>query len=280
MKTINSPEIDKWAIGFEIYNSKKQSIKAIVKSNFSTIRERYDYYTNQFNQIYLLNPLSLTTDQKKAFLSFYSSSTIPLSKLKTEIFKNNISELHNICPYCGIGQPETIDHYLPQEDYPEFCVLPMNLIPCCHKCNNKKDRNWKAFNNNRDILNFYHDSFFGNQFLFVKYEIVDNVPIINFYLEKSGTISDDEFEIVTNHFQNINLITIYNDKYDVIITDLKRDILSGINTGLDDNTIKQMLLNKATIEESDFGINHWRTILKRKVASDSTLYNSIKNSPR
>ena len=42
------------------------------------------------------------------------------------------------CPYCGQRDVGTLDHYLPQGSFPEFSVLPSNLIPCCRDCNHEK----------------------------------------------------------------------------------------------------------------------------------------------
>ncbi len=39
------------------------------------------------------------------------------------------------CPMCGSQHPGTIDHYLPRERFPEFSILPCNLIPACPHCN-------------------------------------------------------------------------------------------------------------------------------------------------
>jgi hypothetical protein len=42
------------------------------------------------------------------------------------------------CPYCGFGHVSTLDHFLPKARYPEFAVLPTNLVPCCGDCNHGK----------------------------------------------------------------------------------------------------------------------------------------------
>ncbi len=46
------------------------------------------------------------------------------------------------CPMCGSQHPGTLDHYLPRESFPEFSILPCNLIPACPHCNSgvKKGR--------------------------------------------------------------------------------------------------------------------------------------------
>ncbi len=43
---------------------------------------------------------------------------------------------------CSIGYVSELDHYLPKsvaKGFPELAILPLNLIPCCHYCNNTKE---------------------------------------------------------------------------------------------------------------------------------------------
>lgn len=42
------------------------------------------------------------------------------------------------CPYCGFGHAETLDHFLSKAHYPQFSVLPINLVPACMRCNKGK----------------------------------------------------------------------------------------------------------------------------------------------
>lgn len=43
-----------------------------------------------------------------------------------------------ICPFCGFGHVSTLDHFAPKSRYPEFSVLPINLVPSCSDCNKGK----------------------------------------------------------------------------------------------------------------------------------------------
>ena len=43
------------------------------------------------------------------------------------------------CPYCSDREPETLDHFLPKAQFSEATVLAVNLVPCCHSCNSKKN---------------------------------------------------------------------------------------------------------------------------------------------
>ncbi len=42
---------------------------------------------------------------------------------------------HSNCPYCGLGQVFTLDHFLAKSRYPQFSVLCENLVACCETCN-------------------------------------------------------------------------------------------------------------------------------------------------
>lgn len=43
------------------------------------------------------------------------------------------------CPSCGEdGNPDTLDHYLPKDIYPEYSILTKNLTPMCFKCQIRK----------------------------------------------------------------------------------------------------------------------------------------------
>lgn len=45
---------------------------------------------------------------------------------------------NNRCPLCGVGNVAHCDHHLPQSRYPNLAILPINLVPACHFCNDKK----------------------------------------------------------------------------------------------------------------------------------------------
>jgi len=63
-----------------------------------------------------------------------------------------------LCPYCGYNSPNTLDHFLPKDIYPEFSMYGKNLIPACGDCNNRKGVNvWK--DGQRQFINPYCDAF-------------------------------------------------------------------------------------------------------------------------
>ena len=51
---------------------------------------------------------------------------------------------NNRCPLCGVGSVAHCDHHLPKSRYPDLSILPSNLVPACHFCNDKKRAKYPA----------------------------------------------------------------------------------------------------------------------------------------
>lgn len=39
-----------------------------------------------------------------------------------------------LCPLCAHRDVEALDHQLPNSKYPLLSVVPVNLVPACHRC--------------------------------------------------------------------------------------------------------------------------------------------------
>ena len=54
-----------------------------------------------------------------------------------------LSKLGGFCAYCGVDNPVTIDHVIPQCRAPNLKHYWGNLVPSCPSCNGaKSDRDW------------------------------------------------------------------------------------------------------------------------------------------
>lgn len=52
-----------------------------------------------------------------------------------------------ICPYCSMGEVQsggTLDHFLPKEQFFQLAATPINLVPCCSRCNTNKGETYKS----------------------------------------------------------------------------------------------------------------------------------------
>lgn len=76
-----------------------------------------------------------------------------------------------LCPTCGEdGTPNTLDHYLPKQIYPEFSITACNLVPMCDICQGKKLALTVNAANQRLFLHPYFDQFIEQQILHLDIE--------------------------------------------------------------------------------------------------------------
>lgn len=76
---------------------------------------------------------------------------------------------HNLleCPSCGYPtEPDTLDHFLPKEDWPEYAIFPNNLVPQCRGCAPVKGQRYYCTTENSALfLNpIYSDALASVQF--------------------------------------------------------------------------------------------------------------------
>lgn len=111
-----------------------------------TIEQRYREYaglTGDFSMIREHTP-EFSPAQSDALKKCYGTSSAPLAGLKEEILESQDLLTRACCQHCGLNGPDTFDHYLPQESFPEFAVHPHNIVPCCNECNrNRSYRPWR-----------------------------------------------------------------------------------------------------------------------------------------
>lgn len=61
------------------------------------------------------------------------------------------------CPLCGVGTVAVLDHHLPKAKYPDLSVVPANLVPACHFCNDTKKARFPA-SAGQQTLHPYYDA--------------------------------------------------------------------------------------------------------------------------
>jgi len=83
---------------------------------------------------------NLTSAQKERFIKLYRSGA-----LVPEFVRHKLLGLRNVncCPYCGMRANVTVDHYLPKDEFPQFSMLGMNLVPACSDCQNSRHKGSK-----------------------------------------------------------------------------------------------------------------------------------------
>lgn len=191
----------------------------------------------------------------------YNVATQPLKELKQAIIKAQPKRLLKYCPMCGTTLPGTFDHYMPAVNFPEFAVHPLNLVPCCAKCNSTKDDGWLCAAGKRQFLHAYTDQIPYLQFVAVTLHEnqARNAVGAAFSLHRPAGLADEQWDLIDSHFRRLKLI----DRYDERGNDEVAEILSDCGTFLElgGQKVREFLRKRAEDRSTVYGRNHWIAVL-------------------
>lgn len=127
----------------------------------STIVAAYAQYAAGSGNPHLVAPAQITPLIGDILRDYYASS-------KAKVL-DYIEVIHNgrkakVCAMCGSFGSETLDHLLPQANYPEFAILSANLVPAC-PCNVQRGNTVKGQQISQRVLHPYFDSVLSERLL-------------------------------------------------------------------------------------------------------------------
>lgn len=267
MQNLKIPEMKAKDVLESIIKRKHEPRKSILKSIKTDLLERFQIYEENKESLENINEYKgINEEQKEALLDCYKRS----GYLENSVIQKSIKDIQEAhhkekCPYCRINTPNTIDHYLPKDDFPEFAFLPINLIPCCSICNERKGTRWKD-DNSRFFLNYYFDKITQDKFLYINLEYKkDNLKFtssINYYLDVANIDDDHNSDIIISHFDKLNLL----ERYDKLIMEEISNIYTMIikNNYPIDNYRITIDMQYNTFKDV-YGENHWKTALYKAI---------------
>lgn len=263
-----------------IMEEKNDPGKTTLLAIYDTVANRYDRYLSNFDTVGSISasPFSgmAQKDTRDALVSCYNIRTATFKTVRGQIFKNQPEPIKTLCPYCLLNWPETLDHYIGKTAFPEFSILCKNLIPCCGNCNKKKDEKWRA-NGQRRIIHFYNDNFLEHRFLHARllYPAGGGAPVIDYYLEKPAAMTNEQFQIVEWHFEDLDLLSKYNAR---AITTLatQYDNMRKLNLAhIPQETIRQILLNDFGGYAEKVCPNYYIAVIYETLANDPNFLASL-----
>jgi hypothetical protein len=258
----------------DIISSKKDiAVTNYLESIKKHLTKRYLEYEENFNKISLTKLSNSIVKSDNRILSCYTSGGRNITSIKQHIKQLQDKFSNEKCMYCQIKDPDSFDHYLPKDDYPEFCALALNLIPCCITCNKKKDVYWKE-NGETGIINFYIDALPINQILFVEIKIsgrTDNTPTAVYFIKNNSNVDAKTFKIFTRHYNRLNLLERYNEKSDSAISELKRT-LNSYGRSLSQSNAMKATLEYANQLNDDYGVNYWKSVFFKELSTKEEFF--------
>ena len=221
----------------------------------------YNNYENAVNHasVHNLEPHGFVDLEKEHLNKLYKSDCDIAQKIRQHhsTFTSTKKRVyHNKCPYCTLSEPDTIEHILPKERYPEFAIHLYNLIPCCSKCNRHKSEAVRDNSEHPYIINFYYHDPEYCQFLEANCSIDSNkYPSFKYRLAFPENADPTLAAIVTNHFNRLHLIKRYDEEVIKNYSEIELTIKT-VCKGKSLNDALQYLKDYLSNINNDYGLNH------------------------
>ncbi|OCL99589.1 hypothetical protein AAX29_00634 [Aliarcobacter thereius] len=277
---IDIPNINDIQLLSTIIQERLSGSNANYFSNYqSNWLSRYnEYITNSGNPENILDS-NIATEHKNKFINLYEKKP---NSIGIEIIKPLNKHELSLCPFCSeAGKPNTLDHFLPKNTYPEFSILSKNLVPACDACQKINAKGSKVFNlkGKRLFLHPYYDIPLDIEIFKIKilkpfetghkYKLFINKDLLDKNLRK----------IAIRHIRTLNIHNRFKEFYSkeyLRKKDLIKDIIN-ICTITELSKVKE-IVNSFYLKEKSVGINYWDTIIYKAFLDNDELLEFILNS--
>ena len=227
-------------------------VKTTLQKLLPKIKSRYsDYAQIELNSRIVSDIFS--EEEQVSLRNLYSSKTKTAKKIVETISKIQLLTQAGYCVSCGIGEADQIDHFLPQEHFPEYTILHKNLAPICGTCNEIKGDNIPGVA--KDYIHPMFDKLPDEPFLSCTINYSDHIPKSQFLL-----IGKFHNTRVASHFNDFNLgqrLSKKSTQYFVQIMAYKKEL--GVDFATEEIA--------RDIEKIGvcFGTNYWKYILCKEM---------------
>jgi hypothetical protein len=243
----------------KIVECKQAPRRGILEALSPRVRQRYASYVTARRSAETLGAEEYNNEQIEALKHCYKPATSALKEMKATLLEalSRESELNLFrCPYCLAREPRTWDHFLPQGSFPEYSVLPLNLIYVCPQCNLEKLDNGVA--NPRQVINPYFDRLPHAALVRCEIQIVAGVPALHFYPDQQCGASAYILQIISSHFDLFDLESLYIKEGKSLVSSFMMEIRLRFPEGIDANTLSQELAIKAATTSQHELPNDWQ----------------------
>ncbi|MCK1453591.1 hypothetical protein IVB36_22630 [Bradyrhizobium sp. 35] len=226
----------------------------------------YHGYEDAAPEVGELDDAPLTDPQKEAMRHAFTVETQPMTALRGDLLKR-ISVAR--CPFCGIGESSTLDHYLPKEQYPEFSVFPKNLVPSCAVCNTRKrDRILDKGTNVRMFLHPCYDLIPDTAFLAVRARMKADALVLSYRLTRPAGMALQTFQHLRSHFNELDLADRYRRMGLEHLGGQYPALRRAYGPSEDAERVAEKLIEGAEDFEEVSGPNYWLAKLYRVLAGN------------
>ncbi len=234
----------------------KHTLSDAENTSITEIYRLYDQLEGRTNND-LKGLHTLSQESRTAMHDAYSEVQI---KGRLSDYRSKILLSAKRCPCCSIIDADEIDHYLPRSLFNSLSLYSKNLIPLCHKCNNKK-RITGDDGNNRFLHADFGSTPDNERFFVATTRIVDGALIVDFAIQKTENLSQPAYEMMHFQMNKVKLNDRLKKEVNIFLTPYS-DMLEIFYSPMEDSArVSAFLAQSADTFTNSFGLNDWRTAL-------------------
>lgn len=197
-----------------------------------------------------------------------------------------------LCPFCG--QPfgtglKQLDHFLPKALFPVYAVSPINLVPCCGRCNNLKSA-YAPKDKFTQIIHPYYDDY-NDKEIWIKakleeYKVGKEVQFrFTFFCSFPKNWTEEKREKAKSHFSLFHLEKRFSEAAIQVFMHCRelvkrvtfardwKELRNAIRTSVDysstasffgaQNSVHYVAV-RALFDESEVSDNYWKVVWRKK----------------
>ncbi|TRW17729.1 HNH endonuclease [Glacieibacterium frigidum] len=219
----------------------------------------YAHYRKACGDPWILSPAVFSVNLVKEQLALYDNRKNggPITRIR-----QTVGIL--CCPMCGSPTIGTLDHYLPRDEFPEFSVLPCNLVPACGLCNSgAKGKTFKGTAPPERFLHPYFETTTEKEI----WQILVQPPYAaaTFLPTASPTVPSVMLAAVQFHLANV-----FGPAFHTQMATYWSTMADEIREHVDDLgfTYDQAWAFAQKTSDRSFAVNGWRSALIRGIITD------------
>lgn len=184
--------------------------------------------------------------------------------------RRELRVLVDLCPMCGINEPNTLDHYMNEGNYGQLACCRLNLVPACGLCNRTKHADPYT-----EYVHAFYDHHLDVDFLITTITVKNNKVGMIFSIDQNALGNTDLARRTASQFANLGL----NDRLHKAGILFVNDMIDGFACN-NDRELAACLLQKETFLKRQYGRNDWRTSIVRGLRQCTAFNIQVVNTMR